>query len=75
MSGRELAKDLVDETPAFRRTPDGGAAGEPPARWTGHEATIPLPGSRSVIKITFPGRVLGMMRAWPLPRVSTATTW
>lgn len=74
MAGRQLTQDVVNETPAFRGSLNGIAVGKPPARFAGHTRTITSTSGQSVTKITFPGQVLGMMRAWPLPRVPTATT-
>jgi hypothetical protein len=74
MAGRQLAQDLVDETAATRRSPDGAAAGKPLARGSGHGGTITALSGRSVMTITFPGHFLGMMRRWPTPRVRAATT-
>lgn len=75
MAGRQLAQDAVDETAAFLRSLDGVPVGKPLARSAGHGGTITAPGSLSVMKITFPVEVLAMMRAWPPPQASTATTW
>jgi len=75
MAGRQLTQDLVNEPATFRRSLDGVTAGDPAARGARHDGTITPARRRSVTNITFPGLVLGMMRAWPLRQVSTATTW